>query len=326
MSHWEWGGNCLKKEKSWKKIILSGIVVFFVCFAGNILGKLLTPDSQEVLMYLLTKPENISLNTTEEKTNNCSYQILNGILYMNKEEGFCQYDFVEKEWKTLWSGEVYDYQIAEENVYCMEFKDDAVSSNEWNIISRDLNHSNKKKVLIEEVFDCVFYEKRIYYSRIYEDKRCIWEYDINTLRSREIFSIDLQAYEEIEYVNLVTVSERYFVFAGELGVWIYNRETCQWNCLKVDFEDINLYSILQDIQADKNYLYFQVWVCDSTKSAIAGPYIEEGSDENGIWRINLKTGQREQLSNKIYYGGIYILDGVLYAIDDGKYEAVKQVN
>ena len=72
----------MKKEKSWKKIILSGIVVFCVCFAGNILGKLLTPDSQEVLMYLLTKPENISLNTTEEKTNNCSYQILNGILYM----------------------------------------------------------------------------------------------------------------------------------------------------------------------------------------------------------------------------------------------------
>lgn len=62
------------------------------------------------------------------------------------------------------------------------------------------------------------------------------------------------------------------------------------NCLKVDFEDINLYSMLQDIQADKNYRYFQVWVCDSTKSAIAGPYIEEGSGENGIWKINLKTG------------------------------------
>lgn len=48
--------------------------------------------------------------------------------------------------------------------------------------------------------------------------------------------------------------------------------------------------MLQDIQADKNYRYFQVWVCDSTKSAIAGPYIEEGSGENGIWKINLKTG------------------------------------
>ena len=315
----------MNKEKIWKKVILSGIVAFFVCFAGNILGELLTPVSQEVLVYLLTKPENISLNTTEEKANNCSYQILNGILYMNKEEGFCQYDFAEKEWKTMWSGEVYDYQIVGGDVNCIEFADDAISSNEWNIISRDLNHLNKKKVLIEEVFDCVFHEERIYYSRIYEDKRCIWEYDINTLRSREIFSIDLQAYEEIEYVNLVTVSERYFVFAGELdGVWIYNREPCQWNRLKVDFEDINLYSILQDIQADKNYLYFQVWVCDSTKSAIAGPYIEEGSDENGIWRINLKTGQREQLSNKIYYGGIYILDGVLYAIDDGKYEAISR--
>lgn len=123
----------MKKEKSWKKIILSGIVIFCVCFAGNILGKLRTADSQEVLMYLLTKPENISLNTTGEDDNNCSYQILNGVLYMNREE-------------------VYDYQIAGKNVYCMEFEDDAVSLNKWNIISRDLNHLSKKKVLVEDAF------------------------------------------------------------------------------------------------------------------------------------------------------------------------------
>lgn len=203
------------------------LLLFLICFAGNIFRELLTAEAQEVLLQLLIQPENISLNTTREKNNNCSYQILNGALYMNRENDFCQYDFAKKEWKTIWSREVYDYQIVGEDVHCLEFLDVSGVTDLWNIVSRNLNRLSEKEVLVEEVYDCVF--------------------------------------------------------AGEHdGIRIYNRKTCQWSHFKIDFNEINLYSELQDIQADEKYLYFQVNVFDTTKPAIAGPHGEKDADEKGI--------------------------------------------
>ena len=206
----------------------------------------------------------------------------------------------------------------------MEFANNSGSANSWNILSRNLNNLDEKEVLIEKVFDCIFDEDCIYYSCLDEnsDKRYIWQFDTNTLKSRVVFSVDTQVDEEIRYGEMVIASEQYFVFLGNRDAWIYNRKTNQWNSFKMDFKESNLYFWFHDIQVDETYLYVQGLVCDNRKSDIAGPYVEKDADENGVWQVNLKTGERKQMTNKIYYGGIYILDGILYAIDNGKYEIV----
>ena len=131
----------MKKVKVLKVIILGTIIVFFVCIVGNILKEIIVADEEEVLINLLTKTENMALNTTREKNRYCSYQIVDGILYLDGKDGFCEYDFVKKEWKMIWSGEVYDYKIVGRNAYCIEYSDNS-EENSWNILSRYLDYLN----------------------------------------------------------------------------------------------------------------------------------------------------------------------------------------
>ena len=310
----------LKKVKVFKAVILGIIVVFLVCAAGYILKEIFVADTEEILIDILTKPENVSLDTTSQKNRYCYYQIVDGILYLDGKDGFCQYDFVKEEWKTIWSGEVNNYKIVGRNVFCMEPAGD--SEELWNVLSRNLDNFNEKKVLIEKVFDCVFCEGCIYYSRFDEnsEKRYICQFDTNTSKSRTIFCIDSQVDDEIRYGEMVAASKNYFLFCEAGGVWIYNRKAGQWNRFRMNFNETNLYFWIHDIQINQTDLYIQGLVCNTEKSSIAGYYVEENAAENGIWKVNLETGQRKQVVNNIYYGGIYILGDVLYAVDDGKYE------
>lgn len=310
------------------------IVGFGICLIGNILRNTFTKDEEEVLADLLTKPEYMTLDTTREKGGYCPYQIQNGILYLNGQNGFCQYDFARKEWKTLWTGDVYDYLVVGDAVYCMEFADDSGTENMWNIISRNLNNLQEKKVLIENVFDCVFAKGYIYYSCFDENvtQRNIYQYDTNTLKSRELFSFDLQADEvdkngvEVdENGEMIFASGQYFGFENGNDICLYNKELCQWNCFRMNFEKNNLYFWIHDIQENETSLYIQGMVCDATKSAIAGPYVEKDAPENGIWKVDIKTGGRKQIANKIYYGGIYILNDVLYGIDNHCFQSTVKV-
>lgn len=312
----------MKKGKAFKAVILGIIVVFLVCTVGYILKEIFVADTQEILIDILTKPENVSLNTTNQKNRYSYYQIVDGILYLDGEDGFCQYDFSKKEWKTIWSGEVNNYKVVGRNVFCMEPADD--SEELWNVLSRDLDNFTEKKVLIEKVFDCVFCDDCIYYSCFDEnhEKRYIYQFDTNTSKSRTIFCIDSQVDDEIVYGELVAASENYFLFCENGGVWIYNRKTSQWNRFGMDFNEPNLYFWIHDIQINQTDLYIQGLVCNTEKSGAAGYYVEEDAAENGIWRVNLETGQKKQIVNGIYYGGIYILGDVLYAVDDGKYERI----
>ena len=322
----EEGENNLKKVNAFKVVILGIMAVILACAAGYILKVIFMADEEEVLINILTKPENASLDTTRQKNEYCSYQIVDGILYLDGKDGFCQYDFAEKEWKTIWSGEVNNYKIVGRNIFCMEPADDSEELELWNVLSRNLDNFTEKKVLIEKVFDCVFDEECIYYSCFDEnsDKRYICQFDTNTSKSRTIFCIDSQADDEIKYGKMVAASEKYFVFCENGGVWTYNREVGQWDCFKVDFNEPDLYFRIHDIQINQMDLYIQGLVCNTGKSSIAGYYVEKNADENGIWKVDLETGQRKQVANKIYYGGIYILGDVLYAVDNGKYETISR--
>lgn len=83
-----------------------------------------------------------------------------------------------------------------------------------------------------------------------------------------------------------------------------------------------MYYRIIGIQARGDDLYVQGTVCDSRKTDIGGSYVVNDAEENGVWQVDIKTGQKEQITNTVYYGGIYILDGILYGIDNGKYEVI----
>ena len=311
-------------NKTVLKVFISGLFLILICIVGIIINWIGGDDEEKVLINLLTNPENMSLNTTREKNKYCSYQIVNGILYWDGKDGFCQYDFAEKKWETLWTGEIYNYKVVDKKVFTTEPSDDSGDENSWNILSRNLNDFNQKKVLVEKVYDEIFGEDYIYYSRIDEksDKRYILQFDANTMKSTEVFSIDLKSDNKIKYEEMIAASEKYFVFCENDCVWIYNREVGQWNCFTMQFKENNLYFWIHDIQIGKTELYIQGLVCNNNKSSIAGYYVEKKSDKNGIWKIDLDTGQGKQMIKKIYYGGIYILNNVVYAIDKGKCEAI----
>ena len=63
-------------------------------------------------------------------------------------------------------------------------------------------------------------------------------------------------------------------------------------------------------------------MCDGTKSSIAGEYYVEDAPENGTWKINLVTGEKEHLTQKLYDGGIYVLNNRLYGVDYGVCELI----
>ena len=90
----------------------------------------------------------------------------------------------------------------------------------------------------------------------------------------------------------------------------------------MDLNSDHLYFRKLDTQGVGNYVFIQGRVCDSEKSAIAGPYEVRNAKQNGIWQFNLITGEEKQLLRTNDNQGICVLDNKLYAIQDGKYEVV----
>lgn len=116
------------------------------------------------------------------------------------------------------------------------------------------------------------------------------------------------------------------IFEDDGGRYLksYNMETNKWDQLfGMHFDEKKMYYRIIGIQAKGDDLYVQGTVCDSTINDLGGSHVVSDAEENGVWQVNINTGQREQITKTVYYGGIYILDGVLYGIDNGKYEKIR---
>lgn len=54
--------------------------------------------------------------------------------------------------------------------------------------------------------------------------------------------------------------------------------------------------------------------CDSSRSAIAGPYYMEDSEKTGVWQVNLTDYKAERISHE-FYREMCILQGELYGVE-----------
>lgn len=310
------------------KGLLFAFVLLLVIGGISLYHFFMIPDESQTLHILLENSQNKMLDTTEEKNGFSRYQILDGYLYFEEEDGLYQYDYEENKKKRLWKEEIYDFKILEGKVYYGKFNDGKCSDanddgdNFWDVACRDMGDLNEES-LIEGVEDYIFSGEFIYFSRVSGGVRHIYQYDITTQNCSEIFSFDEFDEDGEEMAGeMILVVGNNLIFKEE-NLTSYNMEKNKWNiCFDMSFQEEKLYFRIIDIQAKGEFLYVQGTVCDRTKSSIGGPYIVEDAGENGVWRVDINTGQREQITKTVYYGGIYVLDGMLYGIDDGRYEKI----
>lgn len=313
-------------KKTGRRILL--VIIVLVIIGGvKIYHLFTTPDYFEVLLGLLEEPQNERLNTTGEKTGFTPYQILDGNLYYEKDSLY-QYNYNSKQRKKLWDGEVMGFKIMKDKVFYAEWQKNRneYDHNFWNIECRDLGDLHKEQVA-EGVSDWVFSGESVFFSRMERNIRRIWQYDINSRQCKEIVAFNIfDQNEESEQGEMELVIDQNIIFKDTGGAYLrlYNMQTGKWNkFFCVDFQKKELYYRIIGIQAKGDDLYVQGTVCDSKKSDLGGSYVVSDAEENGIWRVDINTGKKEQLTNTVYYGGIYMLDGILYGIDNGKYEMIQ---
>lgn len=324
----------MKRKSIVKRIILiflAGIVLLISLIGIKLYLAFIEPDSNEILKILLTEPENQNLNTSEEKTKDIPFQITEGILYyIDKSSGIFLYDYRTKETKKIIKSDIpTNFKIIDEKIYYSEINDKRLEEEGQNIkdiIYRDFNDKYKKHTLIKYVSDCIFYKDSILFSRYEGEEENIYRYYLSQSKYKKILSIPGDSKNEKYPGELKYMLSDYLVFAGgNMGGYlsVYNLKTKQWKpCFKIDFKEEELYFWIIGIQAVDDSVYIQGMVCDSTKSALAGPYVVKSVEENGIWEVNIKTGEQKQLKKTLYHGGIYVLDHTLYEIADGEYEKV----
>ncbi len=282
-----------------------------------------TSRYEEVLERMLKSDENKILDTTEEKNEHLPYQIINGNLYYEKEDGFYRYNYEKEEEKRLWNDFLGDYKIIGEKVYYTKINHNGVD-NIWNVVCKDLSNSYEKQV-IKGVHDYTFAGDDIYFTRNRDEEIHVYRYDTIAEKENKVFFYPEWNQEgERTAGELLFVINKYFVFDGNMNEYLllYNSESNEWNsCFNITLSD-NLYFRILHRQVINDYLYIQGNVCDKTKSDIAGPYVVEDADENGIWRVNIRTGEQQQLTNTVYSGGIYVLDNILYGINNFSLEKI----
>lgn len=283
------------------------------------------PNPFEVLIGLLEEPQNKKLNTTEEKTGFTPYQILDGNLYYEK-DGLCQYNYESNKRKKLWDEDIYEFKIMKGKIYYAKMRKDR-DNNDHNFCSiecRDLENLHKEQV-VEGVTDWVFSGESIFFSHMIGNKRYIQQYDISTQQCKEIVAFNIFDQDgESKQGEMELVIDQNIIFEDTGGRYLilYNMQTKKWNKLfQFQFQEKELYYRITGIQVRGDDLYVQGTVCDSRINDLGGSRVVNDAEENGVWRVDIKTGQKEQVTNTVYCW-IYILDGILYGIDYGKYEVI----
>lgn len=312
-------------SKKIKKYILFILILAFIALGVRLLVFINTPNSYEVRNMLLERSENQQLNTTYEKNNEIPYQILDGFLYYyGEEDGLYQYDYRKKEKKKLLGGEICDFQVVDKKIYYSKINDNC-NGNDFDLFYRDMDNLNEKKVVIRGIMNWIFYHDEIMFCRYVQDDLTVFRYK-NDSSYEEVVTVHKENYDSNHPEDLLFRLGDYLIFQrGYKGGYLssYNLKTKEWrDFFNMDLNSDHLYFRKLDTQGVGNYVFIQGRVCDSEKSAIAGPYEVRNAKQNGIWQFNLITGEEKQLLRTNDNQGICVLDNKLYAIQDGKYEVV----
>ena len=106
-----------------KRVYIIAGVIFILVFMVWGLGRIcynLDFDS------LVKKTENSSLDTSQEKNQYLNYQIINGNLYLQKEDGLYQYNYENGEEEKILENSMEDFMIIGDKIYYTKVNNNAI--------------------------------------------------------------------------------------------------------------------------------------------------------------------------------------------------------
>ena len=239
-----------------------------------------------------------NVDTSQEKNQYLNYQIINGNLYLQKEDGLYQYNYENGEEEKILENSVEDFMIIGDKIYYTKVNNNAIERyNCLSLFSKNIGKDNSRKK---------------------ENELKVYRYDIATKNCKIIVSLS----QNIINKEMMFVIQDNIIFGenDRSKIYSYNMRTKEWGeIFSIPLDGQDLFFYVTGVQVMNHYLYVQGEVCDSTKSDIAGPHVVTDNKSNGIWKIDIETKQRQHISKNICAGGIYVLNNKLFGINNGKY-------
>ena len=298
-----------------KRVYIIAGVIFILVFMVWELGRICYNVD---LDSILKKTENSLLDTSQEKNQYLNYQIINGNLYLQKEDGLYQYNYENGEEEKILENSMEDFMIIGDKIYYTKVNNNAIELyNCLSLFCENIGKDNSKK-LVGNIENCIFNKSFVLFCRKKENELKVYRYDIATKNCKIIVSLS----QNIINKEMMFVIQDNIIFGenDRSKIYSYNMRTKEWGeifSIPLDVQDLFFY--VTGVQVMNHYLYVQGEVCDSTKSDIAGPHVVTDNKSNGIWKIDIETKQRQHISKNICAGGIYVLNNKLFGINNGKY-------
>lgn len=269
-----------------KRVYIIAGVIFILVFMVWELGRICYNVD---LDSILKKTENSLLDTSQEKNQYLNYQIINGNLYLQKEDGLYQYNYENGEEEKILENSMEDFMIIGDKIYYTKVNNNAIERyNCLSLFCENIGKDNSKK-LVGDIENCIFNKSFALFCRKKEMMFVIQD-------------------------NII------FGENDRSKIYSYNMRTKEWGeIFSIPLDGQDLFFYVTGVQVMNHYLYVQGEVCDSTKSDIAGPHVVTDNKSNGIWKIDIETKQRQHISKNICAGGIYVLNNKLFGINNGKY-------
>lgn len=298
-----------------KRVYIIAGVIFILVFMVWGLGRICYNVD---LDSLLKKTENSLLDTSQEKNQYLNYQIINGNLYLQKEDGLYQYNYENGEEEKILENSMEDFMIIGDKIYYTKVNNNAIELyNCLSLFCENIGKDNSKK-LVGDIENCIFNKSFALFCRKKENELKVYRYDIATKNCKIIVSLS----QNIINKEMMFVIQDNIIFGenDRSKIYSYNMRTKEWGGIfSIPLDGQDLFFYVTGVQVMNHYLYVQGEVCDSTKSDIAGPHVVTDNKSNGIWKIDIETKQRQHISKNICAGGIYVLNNKLFGINNGKY-------
>ena len=278
-----------------KRVYIIAGVIFILVFMVWELGRICYNVD---LDSLLKKTENSLLDTSQEKNQYLNYQIINGNLYSQKEDGLYQYNYENGEEEKILENSMEDFMIIGDKIYYTKVNNNAIERyNCLSLFCGNIGKDNSKK-LVGDIENCIFNKSFALFSRKKENELNVYRYDIATKNCKIFVSLS----KKIINKEMMFVIQDNIIF-GEYErskIYSYNMRTKEWGeIFSIPLDGQDLFFYVTGVQVMNHYLYVQGEVCDSTKSDIAGPHVVTDKKSNGIWKIDIETKQRQHNSKYI---------------------------
>ena len=206
-----------------KRVYIIAGVIFILVFMVWELGRICYNVD---LDSILKKTENSLLDTSQEKNQYLNYQIINGNLYLQKEDGLYQYNYENGEEEKILENSMEDFMIIGDKIYYTKVNNNAIELyNCLSLFCENIGKDNSKK-LVGNIENCIFNKSFVLFCRKKENELKVYRYDIATKNCKIIVSLS----QNIINKEMMFVIQDNIIFGenDRSKIYSYNMRTKEW--------------------------------------------------------------------------------------------------